>query len=90
MPLNKQETKIVKIGSSWGIRIPKSFIEQTGIENEVELEVKGNAIVIKPISEVRKNWEAAFRKMGENKDDVLPNRDALNTQLSVDEDEWNW
>jgi len=33
-------TKVVKIGNSRGIRIPKLIFEQSGIKNEVELEVK--------------------------------------------------
>ena len=83
-------TKVVKIGNSRGIRIPKSFINQSGIKNEVELEVKYDRIIIKSLSEVRKNWEAAFQKMSENNDDILLDQDTLSNQSSWDDEEWTW
>ena len=83
-------TKVVKIGNSRGIRIPKSFINQSGIKNEVELEVKDDRIIIKSLSEVRKNWEAAFQKMSENNDDILLDQDSLSNQSSWDNEEWTW
>ncbi|MCB0732165.1 MAG: AbrB/MazE/SpoVT family DNA-binding domain-containing protein [Ignavibacteriae bacterium] len=83
-------TKVVKIGNSRGIRIPKSFIDQSGIKNEVELEVKYDRIIIKSLSEVRKNWEAAFQKMSENNDDILLDQDTLSNQSSWDDEEWTW
>ncbi len=83
-------TKVVKIGNSRGIRIPKSFIDQSGIKNEVELEVKDDRIIIKSLSEIRKNWDLAFQKMSENNDDVLLDQDLLNNQSSWDEEEWTW
>jgi antitoxin MazE len=85
----KMITKVVKIGNSRGIRIPKSFIDQSGIKNEVELEVKDDRIIIKSLSEVRKNWNLAFQKMSENNDDTLLDQDSLNSQSSWDE-EWTW
>ena len=83
-------TKVVKIGNSRGIRIPKSFIDQSGIKNEVELEVKYDRIIIKSLSEVRKNWEAAFQKMSDNNDDILLDQDTLSNQSSWDDEEWTW
>lgn len=83
-------TKVVKIGNSRGIRIPKSFIDQSGIKNEVELEVKDDRIIIKSLSEIRKNWDLAFQKMSENNDDVLLDQDLLYNQSSWDEEEWTW
>ena len=35
--------RVVKIGNSQGIRIPKPLLEQTGIMDDVELEVELNA-----------------------------------------------
>ncbi|WP_244913276.1 AbrB/MazE/SpoVT family DNA-binding domain-containing protein [Phormidesmis priestleyi] len=35
-------TRIVKIGNSQGIRIPKTLLEQSGIDSEVEIEVQGD------------------------------------------------
>ena len=38
------KVKIVKIGNSKGIRIPKVLLRQTGIDDEVNLEVKDDQI----------------------------------------------
>lgn len=84
------KTKLVKIGNSRGIRIPKSFIDQSGITNEVELELGDGKIIVKSISNVRKGWDAAFKNMAKNNDDVLLDQDAINDQSSFDENEWTW
>ena len=83
-------TKIVKIGNSRGIRIPKSIIEQSGIKNEVELELKDDKIIIKSLSEIRKNWNSAFQKMSKSNDDLLLDENALTNQSSWDNKEWTW
>lgn len=38
---------IVQIGNSQGIRIPKSILEECGINKKIDLEVKNNTITIK-------------------------------------------
>jgi len=83
-------TKIVKIGNSRGIRIPKSIIEQSGIKNEVELQIKDDKIIIKSVSEVRNNWDSAFQNMSKNNDDQLLDNEILFNQNSWDNEEWTW
>ncbi len=63
--------RVVKIGNSQGIRIPKPLLEQTGIMGEVELEVDQNQIIIRPILNPRAGWENAFVSMAEENDVVL-------------------
>jgi antitoxin component of MazEF toxin-antitoxin module len=41
-------TSIITIGNSRGIRIPKPILEESGLENEVELQVKKGEIRIIP------------------------------------------
>ena len=84
------KTKIVKIGNSRGVRIPKSFLDESGLKSEVELEVIDGKIVIKPISKRRESWEIAFKKMAKNKDDVLLDSETLSNQTKWDEEEWEW
>ena len=81
--------RVVKIGNSQGIRIPKTLLDQTGILDDVELEVKQNQIVIRPISNPRKDWEKAFRAMADRGDGVLVNGDE-NLSHSWDGEEWQW
>lgn len=81
--------KVIKIGNSRGIRIPKSIIEQSGLNDEVELEVRNNQIIIKSIStNKRENWDLLFKKMTQNKDDILLDADALAGQTIWDNNEW--
>jgi antitoxin MazE len=41
-------TTIISIGNSKGVRIPKLLLDESGLENEVELEVKKGEIRIIP------------------------------------------
>lgn len=84
------KTKIVKIGNSRGIRIPKSIIDQSGIKEEVELEAGNEQIIIKSVSKNRKGWDEAFQKMAQNKDDILLDAESLQKQTVWDDEEWVW
>jgi len=83
-------TQIIKIGNSKGIRIPKTFIEQSGIEGEVELEVAKGQLIIKPLFKARNDWDSAFKKMAVNEDDLLIDNDLLANQTKWDNEEWVW
>ncbi|MEP0869684.1 AbrB/MazE/SpoVT family DNA-binding domain-containing protein [Trichocoleus desertorum AS-A10] len=65
------KTRIIKIGNSQGIRIPKLLIEQLHLSDEVELEVQQNQLIIRPARSTRQGWEAAFQKMAEYGDDQI-------------------
>jgi len=51
-------TKIVRIGNSQGVRIPKEVLAEAGLLDdagtpvEVDMTVKGNGVVIRPAAEV--------------------------------------
>ena len=81
--------RVVKIGNSQGIRIPKPILEQTGIIEDVELEVEKNQIIIRSISNPRVGWDLAFKTMAENEDDVLIHG-TENISNSWDKEEWQW
>lgn len=85
------KVKIVKIGNSKGIRIPKVLLRQTGIDNEVNLEVKDDPIILRPSKKsVRKGWHSSFRKMAAFEDDKLVDEENLSSQTAFEEDEWEW
>jgi len=83
------KTRIIKIGNSQGIRIPKVLLEQSGLSAEVELEVQDAQIVIRSAQRPRQGWEDAFRAMAQHQDDLLLDPD-LTGQTRWDEDEWQW
>ena len=55
--MNTIKTRIVRIGNSQGIRIPKLLLNQTNFGNEVELELQENRIVIRSSQSSRRGWE---------------------------------
>ena len=82
-------SRIVKIGNSQGIRLPKPLLDQTGIIEDVELEVDKNRIVIRPLTNARAGWDAAFKAMADAGDDaMIDDADAISN--SWDETEWEW
>ena len=82
-------TRIVKIGNSQGVRIPKLLLERSNLAEEVELEAEDDRIIIRSTKQTRQDWESAFRAMAERGDDSLLDRNAL-SQAQWDEDEWRW
>jgi len=81
--------RIVKIGNSQGIRIPKPLLEQTGIMEDVELDVDKDQIIIRPISNPRAGWDDAFKAMADRGDDMIID-EVENISHSWDDDEWQW
>lgn len=80
-------TRIIKIGNSQGIRIPKILLEQSGIQTEVEIEVEGDRLTIRAAQKLRTGWDKAFAAMADRHDDVL-----LDDVSTTDWDlvEWEW
>jgi antitoxin MazE len=81
--------RIVKIGNSRGIRIPKPILEQSGITEDVDIAVENNQIIIRPLLKPRTGWDKAFRKMAENGDDMFIGADEPISH-PWDETEWQW
>ena len=83
------KTSIIRIGNSQGIRIPKTFLEQCRLKGEVDLEVRGTNLVVRPMVSPRAGWDEAFRLMAERGDDRLLDADTP-SQTIWDEAEWRW
>jgi antitoxin MazE len=83
------KARIVRIGNSHGIRIPKPLLEQSGLRDEVELEVHARQIIIRAADQPRAGWDAAFRAMAEAGDDALLDPEMAGSP-EWDEEEWEW
>jgi antitoxin MazE len=83
------KTRIVRIGNSQGIRIPKPLLEQTGLRGEVEISIQDGALIIQPARRPREGWAAAFQEMARRSDDALLD-DTAPSLSSWDEDDWEW
>ena len=63
---------VVPIGNSRGIRFPKLVLDKFLVKDKMDMEVTDKGILLTPVNNVpRSNWEEAFCKMHENKEDVL-------------------
>ena len=83
------KTRIVRIGNSHGIRIPKPILEASGLGEEVVLEVREGSLIVHAAGRPRADWDEAFRGMAEAGDDRLLDGELLETS-KWDEDEWEW
>ena len=80
-------SKVVKIGNSRGIRIPKTLLEQADLTDEVEMTVEGNRLVIQSVPHHRQGWEAKFVEMAQHNDDRLLDEPV---PRHWDKSEWTW
>lgn len=83
------KARIVKIGNSQGVRIPKLLLERSNLAEEVELEAQDHQIIIRSARQPRHGWESEFRAMAERGDDELLDKD-LPVLTRWDEEEWQW
>jgi antitoxin MazE len=82
-------TRIVRIGNSQGVRIPKALLQESGLGEEVELTVRDGTLVIAPADRARQGWADAFRRMAELGDDELLDGAAA-TSDAFDAESWEW
>ncbi|HEC97109.1 MAG TPA: AbrB/MazE/SpoVT family DNA-binding domain-containing protein [Nitrospirae bacterium] len=82
------KTKVIKIGNSRGIRIPKAILDQYHINDEIELETKNDCLIIKSSHTAREGWDIAFQKMHKDQEDVIIIDDNIKNEF--DEKEWEW
>lgn len=80
-------TRIVRIGNSQGIRVPRPLLDQVGLgpESEVELSANRGALVVKPLRHPRAGWAEAFSRA-----DAQGLLDPVTTPTRFDTDEWSW
>jgi antitoxin MazE len=64
-------TRIIRIGNSQGVRIPKLLLERSHLSEEVEIEAQDGRIIIRSVKQPRQGWESAFRAMAERGDDEM-------------------
>ncbi len=81
------KSRIVQIGNSRGIRLPKILLEEAQLTEEVELEAAPGRIVIRRGNRPRTGWAAAARRMRERDEDRLLDP---TTPTRFDEKEWKW
>ncbi len=87
-PRTATRTRLVAIGNSRGVRIPKALIEQCGFGDTVELSVSGDRLLLSPVRAPRQGWDGAFAEMARRGDDQALLEDVGPSDW--DETEWRW
>lgn len=81
------QVAIRPIGNSKGVVIPKTILEQSGIEQMVEMTVDGERIILaKPKNIVRENWASDAQKIAQMGEGALELWDFSNEE----DGDWVW
>ena len=81
------KAKLVRIGNSRGVRLPKPIIEQVGLLDEVELVVRDGAVVISAAQPARHGWAEAAAALSARRGDAVLDP---YTPSDFDAHEWEW
>ncbi len=81
------KTRIIRIGNSRGIRVPKGLLEQAQLPEEVELQAEHGQLIVRAAQGPRAGWAAAAKAMHAQGDDQL-----LDAQIRTrfDVKDWQW
>jgi antitoxin MazE len=82
------KVRLVRIGRSRALRLPKRIIEKCGFGDTVDLRVVDGCVIIAPVRRPREGWEDAFRAAGSSDTDELL-MDGIGDNR-FDREEWEW
>ena len=79
--------RIIRIGNSRGLRVPKALIELAELSDEVELRAEPGRLIVQAVRGPRVGWADAAKQMRAAGEDLL--LDAP-TASRFDDEEWTW
>lgn len=62
------DTKLIPIGNSKGIRLPKKIIQKYGFSESIVLEEKEEGVLLHRKEDKKLTWEQTFKSMSEEKE----------------------
>lgn len=77
------EAKLIKIGNSQGIRLPKSIISKYGLGNFVLLEETEDGILIHTAKIGKLSWEDTYKAMAEAEEDEWADWESLDEEAHL-------
>ena len=81
------KAKLVQIGNSRGVRLPKPMIEKARLRDDVDIHVIEGSIIITSNLNPRNSWADSAKRLHDQNGDVL--LDQANS-TAFDETEWKW
>jgi antitoxin MazE len=80
-------TRIVRIGNSRGIRVPKALLDEAQLPEEVELHAEPGRLVVRAAHGTRDGWAEEAQAMRARGDDQLLDEPA---STRFDFEDWTW
>jgi antitoxin MazE len=80
--------KLINIGNSKGLRLSKALIQQYNITEDIQLELKEDGILLKPITKPRSGWSEQFEKSV--KQIEKQEKNWMEARNRFDKEEWTW
>ncbi|MBN1556439.1 MAG: AbrB/MazE/SpoVT family DNA-binding domain-containing protein [Phycisphaerae bacterium] len=74
---------LVRIGNSRGVRLPKNVIEEAGLGEELDLEVRDGAVILRNAETIRRGWAQAAATCRDAGEDIVEDWDA-----TTDDGDW--
>ena len=81
------KARLIQIGNSRGVRLPKPLIEEAKLNDEIDIHVREGAIIITPTMKRRSGWAEAAKLLHDRKGDQLLDPPS---PTHFDENEWQW
>jgi antitoxin MazE len=67
--LRARDVKLVPIGNSQGVRIPKALLQKYGLSNSLVLEETDQGLLLRNKQEDKLSWEDTFKAMAKEGED---------------------
>jgi antitoxin MazE len=84
----RMDLKVVPIGNSRGIRLPKSMLNKYAITDTVVLEEREDGILLRSKQDKRLSWEETYKEMAREREDWSDLDVTLADGLKDGEDSW--
>jgi len=79
------ELKVVPIGNSRAVRLPKAVLEKYAIREAVLVEEREEGLLLRSKEDKRLSWEETYREMAQEREDWSDLDPALGDGLDPDE-----
>lgn len=77
----RKKIKLIPIGNSKGIRIPKEILEKYGFSDTLLVEERDDGVLLHKKKEKKLSWEETFKAMAREKEDWSCFDDAISDGL---------
>lgn len=77
--------KLVSVGNSKGVRLPKSILQKYGFSERLLLEETEQGILLRQIDDVKLSWEETYKAMAQEHEDWQDFENANLDGIEIDE-----